>query len=136
MVRVSQTSPHFDAWTHQCQFLAPIMLEAIRHRDFETLAGLAQNNAQTMHALCMTARPPIVYVNSATLRVLEHLEELRRTHPLFYTLDAGPNPIVFTLDASLSTIESSLAASFPRTSIQSCRPGPGARIVKGNGTQR
>jgi len=133
MVRVSQTSPHFEAWTHQCTFLAPVMLEAIQERDFEKLSSLAKNNALTMHALCMTAQPPIVYVNSATLRVLEHLEELRRTHPLFYTLDAGPNPIVFTLDGSLSAIESSLAASFPRASVQGCRPGPGARIVKENG---
>jgi diphosphomevalonate decarboxylase len=44
-----------------------------------------------MHAAALTARPPLVYWNGATIECLHAVRRLRAAGvPVFFTIDAGP----------------------------------------------
>ena len=130
MARCAQSSPHFDAWVAQCGRLAPRAASAVISRDFRKLASVSRSSAMSMHALCLTACPPILYVTPETVKALELVSELSARLPLFHTLDAGPNPILFTLDDHVDEVAGAMAAHFPDARILKCKPGPGVRIVE------
>ena len=44
-----------------------------------------------MHAAAISARPPLVYWNGATVECFQAVQRLRATGvPVFFTIDAGP----------------------------------------------
>ncbi|MCW5878518.1 MAG: hypothetical protein KIS80_06590 [Anaerolineales bacterium] len=65
---------------------------AIRKRDFEALAEVAELDCHLMHAVMMTSQPGLHYWLPASLEVMEAVRAWRAAGtPAFYTLDAGPN---------------------------------------------
>jgi len=129
MIRTSRTSPLFPTFVEQCGRLAGEAQAAVENRDFERLARVAELSAQTMHGLCLTATPPILYVRPSTIEVIELVCDLNRTHPLFYTLDAGPNPILVTLAPHAEAVERELTSRFGEIEIVRAGIGGGARLI-------
>lgn len=127
MMRTARTSHQFSQWVESCQSQADDAVSAILKRDFEGLGRLTERNARSFHALCLTAVPPLLYVRESTISMLELIAELQREVPLFYTLDAGPNPVLFTLRDSKEMVLSAIADRFPYAAVFCCRPGGGAR---------
>jgi len=127
MIRTARTSPLFPLFVEQCGRLAGEAQAAIASRDFEWLARVAQVSAQTMHGLCLTASPPILYVRPRTIELTELAVELGRFLPLFFTLDAGPNPIFVTLAPHDDAIAREVASRFPDVEILRCGVGGGVR---------
>lgn len=130
MCRTAETAPGFGAWTSDCQRLAPLAQQAIEQRDFQLLAQLAAPNALAMHALCLTARPPILYLSQSTINVLSWVHSRAENTPLFCTLDAGPNPILFTLEEHREELANRLSRAFPEARLLHGKPGPGARLIR------
>ncbi len=65
---------------------------ALRGRDFEALAAVAELDSDMMHAVMMTSSPALFYWQPATLAVMQAVREARAGGlPVFYTVDAGPN---------------------------------------------
>ena len=139
MQRCVQTAPWTQEWVRRCGQSSDTAQAAIASRDFATLAEVSKRNALAMHALCMGARPPILYVTADTIRVLEAAERLSRDMPLFYTLDAGPNPILFTLREHVPALIAAMNAvlaeepSSAGAEVLVSSPGPGARLVSVTG---
>ncbi len=129
MMRTARTSHMFSHWVEQSQKQADDAVLAIERRDFEALGRLTERNARSFHALCLTAVPPLLYVRESTISMLELVAELQRDVPLFYTLDAGPNPVLFTLRDSKELVLSAISDRFPYAAVFCCRPGEGARLT-------
>lgn len=129
MIRTARTAPLYPMFVEQCGRLAADAQAAIASRDFDWLARTAELSAQTMHGVCLTARPPILYVRPLTVELVEHVTELSRTLPLFFTLDAGPNPFLVTLAPHDETVAAEVARAFPDVEILRCGVGGGVRIV-------
>jgi diphosphomevalonate decarboxylase len=130
MIRTARTASRFGAWADDCQRLAPLAQHAIEQRDFQSLAQLAAPNAMDMHALCLTAAPPILYLSKSTISVLNWVHSQAAKTPLFCTLDAGPNPILFTLEEHRDELAHRLSRAFPGARLLHGKPGPGARLMR------
>ncbi len=129
MIRTSRTSALFPLFADQCSRLAPEAQAAIEGRDFDRLARIAELSAQTLHGLCLTASPPILYVRQRTIELLELACDLKRSVPLFFTLDAGPNPIFVTLAPHDLSVSREILQRFPDVEILSCGVGGGVRVA-------
>ena len=129
MARCAQSSPDFEAWVAQCDRLSWRATKAISDRDFQELATVSRASAMSMHALCLTAHPPILYVTPETVKALELVAEMSARLPLFHTLDAGPNPILFTLDEHVDEVVGAVAGRLPEARLLECKPGPGVRVI-------
>jgi diphosphomevalonate decarboxylase len=92
MERTRDTSPFYDAWLDATASDLAAAREAIGRRDFAALAEVSERNCLRMHATMLGCRPPLVYMNGATLDCLERIRTLRENDGLatFFTVDAGP----------------------------------------------
>lgn len=94
-----ETSPFYPAWVDLVARDLAEARAALLSRDLDRLGAVAERNAWRMHATGLGAEPPVVYLRSATLAVVEELPALRASGiPAWFTLDAGPNPVVLCLD--------------------------------------
>lgn len=67
--------------------------DAMRAGDLETFGNITEAEALTLHALMMTSEPPYLLVEPNTIAAIQKVQSFRKDtgHPLYFTLDAGPN---------------------------------------------
>ncbi|MEO7385380.1 MAG: diphosphomevalonate decarboxylase [Gammaproteobacteria bacterium] len=129
MARSEQTSPYYDAWlqTHGTDLEAG--LAAVRARDFQALAELAEHNCLKMHAVMLTTRPPLIYWTPATLACLHRVQVLRRDGvPVFFTVDAGPQVKAVCLPHAAADVAAAFNAVPGVLRILRSPLGEGARL--------
>ena len=82
-----------------------------------------------MHATSLAADPPLCYLKPATLELILRLPKERANGvPVWFTLDAGPNPVLLT-DAAHEEQAVEIARSCGATEVVRCRPGGDARLI-------
>jgi len=100
-----ETSPYYPAWVEEAEAEVPRAREAVRRRDVTALGMLAERNAWRMHATALGADPPLCYLRPETLAVVLALQAARAEGcPVFFTLDAGPNPVLLTTVDHVSAV--------------------------------
>lgn len=105
MTRTAETSPYYRAWVEASEADLAAMCDAVRTRDFPRLAELAEHSAFKLHALMLSARPPLLYWNAGTLAALEGVRGLQAEGvPVFATLDAGPQVKAVCPEAYAETV--------------------------------
>lgn len=123
-----ETSPYYRAWVEDAEAEIPRAVKLIRTRDLVGLGELAERNAWRMHATALAADPPLWYLSPATLSVISAIREQRRRGlPVWFTLDAGPNPVLLTDAAHLRQVEAVARAAGAQEVIR-CLPGDDARL--------
>jgi diphosphomevalonate decarboxylase len=109
MAQSEQTSPYYDAWVQTHPGDLDAGLAAVRARDFQALAEIAEHNCLKMHAVMLTTRPPLLYWTPATLACLHQVQALRRDGvPVFFTVDAGPQVKAVCLPAAANEVAAAL----------------------------
>jgi diphosphomevalonate decarboxylase len=69
-----------------------ICKRAILNRDFEALAKVIEQDSNMMHAVMMTAEPPLFYWHPQSIALMKAVRVWQAEGlPVTYTLDAGPN---------------------------------------------
>ncbi len=92
MERTMETSLLYSAWPAKVEQDLPRLKQAIDHQDFQLLGETAESNALTMHALMLSAWPPISYALPQTLLSMQAVWRLRQAGvAVYFTQDAGPN---------------------------------------------
>lgn len=92
MQRTVETSVLYQVWPDKAEQDAEAIKRAILKKDFQTVGELAENNALTMHATMLAAKPPVCYWEPETLAILDKVWALRKEGvPVYATMDAGPN---------------------------------------------
>jgi diphosphomevalonate decarboxylase len=130
MAQTVETSPYYPAWVEDAEAEIGRATEAIARRDLEALGALSERNAWRMHATAFAADPPLCYLLPSTLGLILSLPAARRRGvPVWFTLDAGPNPVLLTL-ASHETEVERLAREAGAVDVVRCRPGGDARLVE------
>lgn len=90
--RRAGTSPFYETRLQHLDERLEQARVALRHRDFEQLGPLIEEEAIELHLIAMSSRPPIYYWKPATLAVLEAVRGVRTDGVAAYaTMDAGPN---------------------------------------------
>lgn len=69
------------------------LLIALQEGDLDTFGRITENEALTLHALMMTSEPSYILMRPNTLTMIEKIRAFRQEtqHPLYFSLDAGPN---------------------------------------------
>ena len=130
MAQTVETSPYYPAWVKDAEAEIPRATAAIAARDLEALGALSERNAWRMHATAFAADPPLCYLLPSTLGLILALPAARRRGvPVWFTLDAGPNPVLLTLASHEAEVER-LARDAGALDVVRCRPGGDARLVE------
>jgi len=128
----AKTSPYYPIWISSTQTDLSEMREAILARDITKVGQLSERSCLKMHGAMLSANPAIIYCNGGTLNVIEAVRELRRQgHPVFFTIDAGPQVKIMCEPESKPFVEAALKSCSGVVQLVAMRPGPGARVVGG-----
>ena len=131
MERARATSPFYNAWTTSTQDDFAAALRAVRARDFEALAAVAEHSSMKLHALTLTSRPAIVYWAPATVAALHALAQLRRAGTgVFASIDAGPQVKAFSALDDADEVAEALANVPGIERVIRCGIGPGAVVTE------
>jgi diphosphomevalonate decarboxylase len=129
MRRSVQSSPFYSAWVTDAQAEIPRTIERIQRRDLAGLGQIAERNAWRMHAVAASADPAICYLLPETLALLGLVTRERSAGlPVWFTLDAGPNPFLITDAAHQAAVER-LARRGGASEVICCIPGGDARLT-------
>lgn len=120
--RVSSSEAHRHAWTSPLfgPRLAglPERLKrieaALAAGDFERLGIEIEHEALEMHAVIMTAEPPVRYLETATVELCAWLREerARGSFEAYFTIDAGPNVHVLCRPRDAAAVSAKIQARF------------------------
>lgn len=109
MVASRESSPFYDAWLDATREQYVEAVDAVKKRNFNLLASLAEASCRQMHALMLSTEPALIYWNSGTLKCIEAVIELRLGGcEAFYTIDAGAHVKVVTKTQYLSQVQEKL----------------------------
>jgi diphosphomevalonate decarboxylase len=131
MIRGAGTSPFYDSWVERQPEDLSVARLAVESRDFERLAAVSEHNCLKMHTVMWTSRPPIVYWNKATIACMEAVRELqRKSEPVFFTIDAGPQLKAVCLPSAEEIVRDTLAGIDGVVNTYSSGLGRGARVLE------
>ena len=92
MLKTQTTSPMYKAWVTSYERDLRQARQAVLDQDLEALGAAMERSTWKMHATSLTADPPIRYIRSASLSVIESVERMRsKGIGAWWTMDAGPN---------------------------------------------
>ncbi|HET9451887.1 MAG TPA: diphosphomevalonate decarboxylase [Aggregicoccus sp.] len=128
MKHTVDTSPYYAAWKEDAEGELARARDFIRARDLQALGELSERNAWRMHATALAANPPLCYLLPSTLELVGSLKEQRKKGvPVWFTLDAGPNPVLIT-DAAHEVAAEALARACGALDVVRCVPGGDAEL--------
>lgn len=86
-------NPYAKARYAQAHQRTSEMLEVLQSGKLERFGEILESEALTLHALMMASSPPYILLRPNTLECIERIRQWRKEtgHPLYFTLDAGPN---------------------------------------------
>ncbi|MGW0761151.1 diphosphomevalonate decarboxylase [Streptomyces sp. NPDC002814] len=134
MRRTVDTSPLYEPWALSSKADLADMRAALSRGDLPAVGEIAERNALGMHATMLAARPAVRYMSPASLTVLDSVLRLRQDGvPAYVTMDAGPNVKVLCPRPDAERVAESVRGAAPDGAVHIARPGPGARLLAGDG---
>ena len=129
MTRSATSSPYYAAWVAGQPADLRVGRDAIRSRDFAALAEIAEHNCLKMHAAALSAQPPLLYWNGATVECVHAIRRLRGSGvPVFFTIDAGPQVKAVCAPGARGKVEAALRGVPGVLELLTSRLGPGAEL--------
>ena len=124
------TSPFYRGWVEESEKDLIDIKEAILERDFERIGYISERNALKMHGTMLGAKPPIMYFEPESIRVMDIVHKLRKEGvPCFFTMDAGPNVKIICRLSQGDIIKKSLMKDFKEERIIITGSGPSVKII-------
>jgi len=106
---LATTSPYYKARLTELPERVEKVKQAILQKKFKKIGTLIEQEAISMHSICMTSNPPIFYFTPGTLEIIQALRAWRKEGLFgYFTIDAGPNVHVICLEKDAQTINSKL----------------------------
>jgi len=85
------TSPYYKPWIESSAKDITDMRKAVKEKDFQKVAEIAEFSCLKMHALALASNPGLIYWNGTTIDLMHKVREMRNMGvPVFFTIDAGP----------------------------------------------
>ncbi len=105
----------------------PIAKGAVRSRNLKILGPLLEKDALFMHAVMLTSRPSLLYLNDAAVDLMQAVQSWRAEEGLeaYFTIDAGPNLHVICEEQDRGRLLKKMEAVESVSQIIVNRPGPG-----------
>ncbi len=131
MRRCAETSPYYSSWVKQAREDYRKMLSAIEVDDFAAIGSIMEENALAMHCCMMASRPPLLYWNDSTFRIIRGIRSIREKSGIqaYFTVDAGSNVIVLCRQSDSEKITKNILHHLGESHFISCKPAGGAEII-------
>ncbi|RDS79478.1 diphosphomevalonate decarboxylase [Dyella monticola] len=130
MRRTAETSPYQSAWIDTQETDLGVARDAIRERDFDALARIAEYSCLKMHALALAAQPGLLYWNGATVECMHRVRALRQQGvPVFFTVDAGPQVKAVCAPSAIEQVKAALRDVAGVLDVLDTALGEGARAI-------
>ncbi|MDE1834447.1 MAG: diphosphomevalonate decarboxylase [Candidatus Micrarchaeota archaeon] len=100
MRQTVETNPLFRQRPPIAEGRVEELIYAYRQRNFDSMAELIMADSNEMHALMLSTRPSIRYLNNNSFKIMDAIENLNEEaggNVAAYTFDAGPNANIITL---------------------------------------
>lgn len=131
MARAAELSPFYESWLAAHRADLDAIRSGVLDRDLALAGAAAERNCLAMHAVALTARPPLVYWNPATLAVIHRVHALREEGlDAYFTIDAGPQVKVVCPRAQRDDVAAALRAVGGVVDVLLSGPGPGVALVE------
>lgn len=127
----ARTSPFYDQRLKIINSRISKMKKAIKEKDFETFGLLLEEEAIELHVIAMTSKPPILYWEPKTIEIMKFCQQIRndKNLPVYFTMDAGPQPVLFCKKKDTKKILSHLKTLKGIEKIIVCKPSDGAKLT-------
>jgi diphosphomevalonate decarboxylase len=130
MERSRRTSAFYDHWVESQRKDLEAARKAIEARDLDRLGTVVETSCFKLHAVTMTAQPPLLYLEPTTLAVIDRVWDLRQQGLSGYvTIDAGPQVKVLCDSQSADDLAAELKKVPGVLDALIERPGPGLEIL-------
>ncbi len=129
MNRTAKTSPFYQQWIERQPRDLDEMRDAVRQKNFEKVGELTEHSCFKMHALAMSAKPPLLYWNDTTVKIIHMIQNMRKAGTAAYiTADAGPQVKILCLPDVIDEVKQALKTVSGIKRVIECKPGPGASV--------
>ena len=109
MQQTVATSPFYKQWIEKSEQRIPLMIKAIKNKDFQTVGSLAEKDCLDMHHCMNTSNPLINYWTNETTQIMKLIKKIRKNGiSCYFTIDAGPNVKIICLKQNKEKILQSL----------------------------
>jgi diphosphomevalonate decarboxylase len=100
-------NPYAAARYDQARRRTEEMLTVLQNGDLERFGELLESEALTLHALMMSSHPSYMLIEPNSLKAIQAVRLFREQtkHPLYFTLDAGPNLHLLYPDSIADTVK-------------------------------
>ncbi len=130
MAQTVDTCPYYKDWLATVQGDIDAVKQGIADKDFTRVGSTAEYNALKMHATMITTKPPIIYWNDATMRIMHSVMGWRDSGlESYFTMDAGPQVKIMCLEKDVGEITKRLKDIEGIEDVVLCKPGEAARLV-------
>ncbi len=130
MAQTIETCPYYKGWLETVNEDLDKVREGIKERDFKKVAETAELNCLKMHATMITTKPPIIYWNPTTMRIIHSVMEWRDEGlESYFTIDAGPQVKIMCMEKDVEEIKKRLSEIEGIERVIVCKPGGEARLV-------
>lgn len=107
--RSAINNPYFKARLSELTKIIPLMRNAIKNKDFQTIGELAEHDCLSMHSVMMTSNPMLLYWQPETIKVINKVVDVRALGlECYFTIDAGPNVHVLCRQENADEIKEKL----------------------------
>ncbi len=106
------------------------VMKALRYKDIRLLGQAIEEECLSMHAVMMTQKPPMLYLTSNTLSIIQSVLAWRSGGlPVYFTIDAGPNVHIICEGANEHTVLKRIQSLRGVRSVISNSPARGVQIT-------
>lgn len=128
--KIAVTSPFFKARMREIKEKISRLKNALSQKDFAAFGEITEEEALNMHALMLTAKPPLLYFSAGTINLMKAVWSWRRERlPVYFTIDAGANVHLICEGRNEAVIAGRLKMIKEIRQIIINKPAVGARLT-------
>jgi diphosphomevalonate decarboxylase len=108
-----------------------IVRNAIKKRNFSSMALAIMQDSNNMHATMLDSWPPVKYLTEASYAIIDQVHEINESYGkqvAAYTFDAGPNVHVYTTSEYAREVARMLWSTDGIQNVLTCGVGEGIRF--------
>ncbi|MCH7902334.1 diphosphomevalonate decarboxylase [archaeon] len=130
MQKTVENSPMYKVWLETIEKDLDDMRHGILEKDFILLGKTAELNALKMHATMHTTKPPIIYWEPETIRLMKEVIAIREEGiDAYFTIDGGPQVKILCLEKNAAKIVKRVSELKEVKKIIKCKAGEEAKLV-------
>ena len=130
MTQSVNTSPMYSGWLSSIGDDIETTRRGIKEKNFSVVGKAAEQNCLKMHAVMMTTKPPIIYWNDITVKIIQSIINWRESGlESYFTIDAGPQVKILCTENNVKEIVKNCKKIEGIIDIIVAKPGEGSKIA-------